>query len=127
MTDASDTMTASEAEAGRRLRGLEAVSAAARELAENVRRSSVALGTVVEEQLAVAVDIAEDIRDRAVTEELLRDAREVPVLKGLRVTSHRVVDLGFDAVGIGVRLGTDAVEQFLSPRSEKALARVQAG
>lgn len=109
-----------------RLRGLESVSLAARELAANVRRSSVALGELVKDQLAVAVAIAEDIRDRTVTPELLREARAVPVLSGLRVTSHRVVDLGFDAAGIGIRLGSDAVDQFLAPRSEKSVARAQA-
>ena len=109
-----------------RFRGLDNVTAAARELAQRLRESTVAVGDLAEQELAFVVGLAEDIRDKSVSPELLKQARGLPVLSGLRVTSHRVVDLGFDAVSIGVQLGSDAFDDFLVPRAERP-ARVTAG
>lgn len=99
-----------------RFEGLENVIAAARDLADRLRETSVAAGEFAEQELAFVVGLAEDIRDKTVAPELLKEARALPVLSGLRVTSHRVVDLGFDAVSVGVKLGSDAVDDFLAPR-----------
>ena len=102
-----------------RFRGLDNVTAAARELAQRLRETTVAVGEVAEQELAFVVGLAEDIRDKSVSPELLKEARSLPVLSGLRVTSHRVVDLGFDAVSVGVKLGSDAFDDFLAPRAER--------
>ena len=102
-----------------RFRGLDNVTAAARELAQRLRETTVAVGEVAEQELAFVVGLAEDIRDKSVSPELLKEARSLPVLSGLRVTSDRVVDLGFDAVSVGVKLGSDPFDDFLAPRAER--------
>lgn len=106
------------------LNGLENVREAARDLANRLRDTTVSIGEFATDELAFAVGIAEDIRDRAVSPELLKEAQALPVLRSLRQTSHRVVDLGFDAVSVGVKLGSDAVDDFLLPRQPaKAIAQ----
>ena len=110
-----------------RFRGLDNVNASARELAERLRDTTVTVGEFAELELAFVVGLAEDIRDRTVSPELLGEARKLPVLNGLRVTTHRVVDLGFDAVSVGVRVGSDAVDDLLAPRERRpSSARVSA-
>ena len=110
-----------------RFRGLDNVNASARELAERLRDTTVTVGEFAELELAFVVGLAEDIRDRTVSPELLGEARKFPVLSGLRVTTHRVVDLGFDAVSVGVRVGSDAVDDLLAPRERRlSSARVSA-
>ena len=105
-----------------RFRGLDNVNATARELAEGLRDTTVAVGEFAELELAFVVGLAEDIRDRTVSPELLGKGRKLPVLSGLRVTTHRVVDLGFDAMSIGVRVGSDAVDDLLAPRERRLLS-----
>lgn len=102
----------------RSVTGLENVRSAARDLAARVRDTAVSVGEFAEGELAFAVGVAEDLRDRSIAPELLEGARSLPVLSGLRVTSHRVVDLGFDVVGVGVRVGSDAVDEFFAPRGK---------
>ena len=72
------------------------------------------------------VGLAERIRDRTLSPELLREARAMPVLSGLRVTSHRVVDLGFDALSVTLKLGSDTVDEFLSAPHDRR-AKLAAG
>jgi len=108
-----------------RFRGIDNVLAAARELAERVREATVAVGEFADQELAAVVGIAEDLRDRSVSPKLLEEARGLPVLSGLRVTTHRVVDLGFDAVSVGVKVGSDAVDDFLAPRDRRPKGAAQ--
>lgn len=114
--------TADTAPGRENLGGLENVRAAARDLAERVRDTGIALGEFADRELAFAVGLAEDIRDKTVSAELMKEARALPVVSGFRATTHRVVDLGFDAVAVGVKVGGDALDDFLAPRGDVALA-----
>jgi hypothetical protein len=105
-----------------RLTGLENVLSSARDVAQRLREATVSVGEFSEEELAFVVGLAEDIRDRTISQELLKEARELPVLGGLRVTTHRMVNLGFDAVSVGVKLGSDTFDDFLSPRDQRSPA-----
>jgi hypothetical protein len=106
-----------------RLNGLENVAKAARDLADRLRSATISVGSFAETELAFVVGLAEDIRDKSISPELLAAARKVPVIDGLRVTSHRVVDLGFDAVSVSLKLGSDSLDAFLDvPRKRRSLA-----
>ena len=106
-----------------RLQGLDNVARAARELADRLRSATVSVGSFAETELAFVVSLAEDIRDKTISPELLNAARKVPVIDGLRVTSHRVVDLGFDVVAVGIKVGSDSLDAFLDvPRKRRSLA-----
>jgi hypothetical protein len=76
-------------------------------------------GGVLERELAMVVEVSERLRDQTVSEELLREGREVRVLSGLRRSAHSFVDLAADAVGVAtvsaVRFGEAMVDQ---PRPE---------
>lgn len=99
--------------------GLEDVTRAVRTLARSSRDLLTDAGGVLERELAMAVAVSERLRNEAVSEELLRDARSVRVQAGLRDSAHRVVDLVADAVGVAtvtaVRFGEGMVDQ---PRPE---------
>lgn len=99
--------------------GVEDVTRAVRSLARGSRDLLTDAGEVLERELAMAVAVSERIRDDAVSEELLRDARSVRVQAELRDSAHRVVDLIADAVGVAtvtaVRFGEAMVDQ---PRPE---------
>jgi hypothetical protein len=105
------------------LRGLESVTQAARDLAESLRRGTIVAGNLAERELSIVIGLAETIRDQTVSEPLLKRARAVPVVRGLRVSSHRALDLGFDALGVSLTLGSGAVDAFLSaPRGAEKVA-----
>ena len=109
-----------------RFRGLDRLTAEARDLADRLRETTTALGSFAEQELAFVVGLAEQIRDRTLSPELLREARAMPVVSGLRVTSHRVVDLGFDALSVTLKLGSDTVDEFLSAPHDRR-AKLAAG
>lgn len=99
--------------------GLEDLTRAVRALAHSSRDLLTDAGGVLERELAMAVAVSERLRDEAVSEELLRDARSVRVQAGLRDSAHHVIDLVADAVGVAtvtaVRFGEAMVDQ---PRSQ---------
>ncbi|WP_299964316.1 hypothetical protein [uncultured Roseobacter sp.] len=102
-----------------RVTGLENVRASARELANRVRDTGLSIGEFAAEELSFAVSLAEDLRDRTVSAEVLKEVRGYPTVNSFRNSTHRVVDLGFDAVAIGVKIGTDLTDQVLAPRDQR--------
>ncbi len=97
-----------------RFDGLDDVLQTAADLAEQLRETAVASARVGEREAEMLVNIGENVRDRAVNEELLAEARKMEVVDSLRRSAHRAVDLGIDAVGVALRVGSDAVDSFLS-------------
>jgi hypothetical protein len=103
--------------------GLEDLTRSVRVLARSSRELLTDAGGVLERELAMVVEVSERLRDETVSEELLREGREVRVLSGLRRSAHSVVDLAADAVGVAtvsaVRFGEAMVDQ---PRPETGAA-----
>lgn len=103
--------------------GLQDLTRSVRVLARSSRELVTDAGGVLERELAMVVEVSERLRDQAVSEELLREGREVRVLSGLRRSAHGFVDLAVDAVGVAtvsaVRFGEAMVDQ---PRPEPATA-----
>jgi len=110
-------------------RGVEDVAGALRTLARNSRDLITDAGDVLERELAMAVTVSERLRDDAVSDALLSEARSVRVQAGLRDSAHRVVDLVADVAGVAtvtvVRFGEAMVAQ---PRTEidRAASRKEA-
>lgn len=103
--------------------GLADLTRSVRVLARSSRDLVADAGGVLERELAMAVEVSQRLRDETVSEELLREGREVRVLSGLRASAHSVVDLAADAVGVAtvsaVRFGEAMVDQ---PRREPKVA-----
>ncbi len=99
--------------------GLQDLTRSVRVLARSSRDLITDAGGVLERELAMVVEVSERLRDQTVSEELLREGREVRVLSGLRRSAHSFVDLAADAVGVAtvsaVRFGEAMVDQ---PRPE---------
>lgn len=104
--------------------GLEDVLRAARQLARETRGLAESAGGVVERELAMALSVAESLRDRLVSEEALKQARAQPLIARLRTDAHRAVDLGMDAIATSYVFGVDLVENFIDkPRPQLELQK----
>lgn len=103
--------------------GLQDLTRSVRVLARSSRNLLTDAGGVLERELAMVVEVSERLRDDTVSEELLREGRQVRVLSGLRRSAHSLVDLAADAVGVAtvsaVRFGEAMVDQ---PRPEPQAA-----
>lgn len=93
--------------------GLEDVLRAARQLARETRGLAESTAGVVERELAMALTVAESLRERLVSEEALKKARAHPLMARLRTDAHRAVDLGMDAIATGYVFSVDLVENFV--------------
>ena len=93
--------------------GLEDVVRAARKLARETRGLAESAAGVVERELAMALSVAESLRDRLISEEALKQARAQPLMAQLRSDAHRAVDLGMDALATTYVFGVDLVENFV--------------
>ena len=95
--------------------GLEDVTRALRVLTRNGRDLVTDVGEVLEREVAMAVSISERLRDESVSKELLKDARAGKLQGGFRDSSHRIVDLVADAMGVAtvstVRFGERIADQ----------------
>lgn len=109
-----------------RLTGLENVRNAARDLAERVRDTGLSVGEFAADELSFAVGLAEDLRDRTISAEVLKEVRGYPTVNSFRNSTHRIVDLGFDAVAVGVKIGNDLTDQVLAPRDQRQIAAAAA-
>lgn len=120
----SETDQAAQQAAQRRAAPAEAatladVLVAAAEVADQARDLVASVGRVGEREAAMLAGVAEQARDRALSDDFLQEVRAQPILRGLRHSAHRAVDLGFDAAGAGLRLGSEALDSFLrTPRRE---------
>lgn len=107
--------------------GLQDLTRSVRVLARSSRDLITDAGGVLERELAMVVEVSERLRDETVSDELLREGRQVRVLSGLRRSAHSFVDLAADAVGVvtvsAVRFGEAMVDQ---PRPEPTAASAEA-
>ena len=109
MTDAERTTSSDDAF----VRGLADVLDSARQLATQLRGAARGVGQLGERELAMIIGTGEDVRDRVISEELMAKARQDPLVASLRQTAHRGLDLGFDAMAVGVQAGSDLLDTVL--------------
>ena len=104
--------------------GLQDVTRSVRVLARRSRDLLTDAGEVLERELLMAVSVSERLRDEAISEELLADARALRLHSGLRDTAHRTIDLVADAVGVAavtaVRFGESLADQPRAALPEEA-------
>jgi hypothetical protein len=90
-------------------------------LSSRVRDTAGDAGLFVSDQLAEAVKVAAELRDRTLSEKSLAEARDLPILKSLRRTAHTVLDIGFDLGAVAVHVGFEGADRLLR-RSERTSA-----
>ncbi len=83
-------------------------------LLDQVGKSSSSIATVAARELAIAVSVANDIRDTALNEEVLVESRDIDLIRNVRKTAHSVVDLGFDLAALSARTVDRSLRMFLS-------------
>lgn len=105
--------------------GLEDVIVAVRNLARQTRGLAEDAAAVLERELAMALSVAESLRDKVVSAKALEQARAHPLLARVRTDAHRAVDLGMDALSTGYVFGVELVETVVD-RQRPALT-VRAG
>ena len=103
--------------------GLEDVTRSVRALARSSRELLTDAGGVLERELAMAVSVSERLRDDAISQERLDDARSMSVQSGLRESAHRMVDLVADAFGVA----TISVARFSESIIEQPRPQLPAG
>lgn len=105
-------------------KGVDDVAQAVRTLARSSRDLVADAGDILERELAMVVSVSERLRDQAMSEELLAEARNLRFQAGVRDSAHRVVDLVADAVGVAtisvIRYGEAMVDD---PRPEAQVPR----
>ena len=93
--------------------GLEDVLRSARQLARETRGLAESTAGVLERELAMALTVAESLRDRLISPEALKESRAHPLMSRLRTDAHRAVDLSMDALATSYVFGVDLVENFV--------------
>ncbi len=114
MTDAEQTTNNDDAFA----REPNDVLDAARQLATQLREATREVGRLGERELAMIVGAGEDARDRIISHDMLVEARRNPIVAGLRQSTHRGFDLGFDAIAVSVQAGSDLLDTVLRDRAD---------
>jgi hypothetical protein len=104
--------------------GLEDVLRAARQLARETRGLAESTAGVLERELAMALTVAESLRDKLVSPEALKQSRAHPLMARLRTDAHRAVELGMDALATSYVFSVDLVENFVDrPRPQLEVQR----
>ncbi len=93
--------------------GLEDVIVAVRNLARQSRGLAEEAAGVLERELAMALTVAESLRDKVVSAKALEQARAHPLLARVRTDAHRAVDLGMDALSTSYVFGIELVETVI--------------
>lgn len=96
--------------------GVEDVTRSLRAVLRATRNVGEASADVVEREVSLAIRISEDIRDRIVTDEMLAEARNEPLMARLRSDTHRAVDLFADATSVVYVNGLRFLESFADER-----------
>ena len=96
--------------------GLEDVIRSVRGLARTARDLGVSASDVLERELAMAITISQQVRDRTISEEMLKRVRNEGIPARLRKDAHDLVDLVAD-IGAVVAVGAiDLLEGFVDER-----------
>jgi len=93
--------------------GLEDVLVAVRNLARQTRSLAEDGAGVLERELAMALSVAESLRDKVISAKALEQARANPLLSRVRSDAHRAVDLGMDALSTSYVFGVELVETVI--------------
>lgn len=96
--------------------GLEDVVRSLRALVRSTRKLGGASIEVLERELAMAIDISEQLRDRVISQEALERARSDKLAADARRSAHRIVDLVADVGTVGIMSAIDFVENFVDQR-----------
>jgi hypothetical protein len=96
--------------------GLEDVTRSLRALLRTTRGLGVATTEVVERELAMAISISEQLRDKVVSPEALREARHHGLIASFRNDAHHAVDLAADAGGVLFNSVLGFLENFADQR-----------
>ena len=117
------TNVQTDASSGERI-GLEDVLRAARQLARETRGLAESTAGVLERELAMALTVAESLRDKLVSPQALEQSRAHPLMSRLRSDAHRAVELGMDALATSYVFSVDLVENFVDrPRPAVEIQR----
>lgn len=96
--------------------GLEDLMRSVRALARSSRNLGLEATQIAERELAMAIQVSEEIRDRIVSQEFLERARADKLSSNFREDAHRGVDLVFDAVSVAAISFTDLLEGIFAER-----------
>ncbi len=96
--------------------GLEDVTRSLRALLRTTRGLGVATTEVIERELAMAIRISEQMRDKVVSPEALREARRHGLIASFRSDAHHAVDLAADAGGVLFNSLLGFLENFADQR-----------
>jgi hypothetical protein len=108
--------------------GVEDVTRTVRQVTRTGRDLVTDIGEVLERELAMAVSISERLRDEAVSERMLAEARSLRVHAGVRDSAHRMVDLLADAVGVALLTAARFGERLADePRPTLSREHAEAG
>jgi hypothetical protein len=102
--------------------GADDVVTSVRKLARSTANLGAASAEVLERELAMAIRISEQIRDRMISREALEEARKQEVLSSLRTDAHRAVDLVADVGAVGIVAFSDFLTRFIDQRSAPSKA-----
>lgn len=96
--------------------GLEDVTRSVRALARATRSVGESAADVIERELAMAINISEQIRDRVVSPDMLAEARSEGLPARLRDDAHRALDLVADVGSIAYTSVLEFLERFADER-----------
>ena len=98
--------------------GLEDVTRSVRAVLRATRSVGEASADVLERELAMAISISEQIRDKVVSEKMLKEARSEGLPARLRSDAHRALDLAADSGAIVYNSMLTFLEKFADERRE---------
>jgi butyrate kinase len=98
--------------------GLEDVTRSVRAVLRATRSVGEASADVLERELAMAISISEQIRDKVVSEKMLKEARSEGLPARLRSDAHRALDLAADTGAIFYNSALTFLEKFADERRE---------
>ena len=98
--------------------GLEDVTRSVRAVLRATRSVGEASADVLERELAMAINISEQIRDNVVSEKMLKEARTEGLPARLREDAHRALDLVADTGAIFYNSALAFLEKFADERRQ---------
>ena len=98
--------------------GLEDVTRSLRTLVRSSRDVASDAIDIAERELAMAIQISEQIRDQSISAEALKNARQNKIVANLRDDAHRVIDLVADVSSLAVTSTLDFVQLVVDERRQ---------
>ncbi|MDZ4719361.1 MAG: hypothetical protein SH847_12975 [Roseiflexaceae bacterium] len=98
------------------LTGIEDVARSLRQLARSTSDLGGAAADVLERELAMAIKISQQVRDRSISPEMLKRVRSEGLPARLRKDAHDVVDLVADLTSVVAVSAFDLLNDFVDER-----------